>query len=178
MKKAELFRAHAERFLNDFLESIARGAGLGFVVIASTVIGIQAGHFMVKDACAAGHNLVEVPSYSGETKAKATEPDDEYPKPEFKYQYEPASDEKPILKKKSQNEEIAHGAQYHAGDELVVEPISPEFDTTDEAIDEGRDDSQAKASEVGVSAIPEATPTSAKPRGPGIDIGRRTAEVR
>lgn len=172
MKKAELVRAHAERFLNEFLESVARGAGLGFVVFFSAVFGVLVGHIAVKNARANGHNLVEVPSYAGKATADA---DDEYPKPEFKYQYEPADDEKPILKKKAQKEEVAHGAKYEAGEELVVEPMSPDFDTADY---EEIADEETKGSEPVPSPSP--APTSAASSGAvqKIDIGRRAAEVR
>ena len=174
MKKAELIRAHAERFLNDFLETIARAAGLGFIVIVSTVIGVQAGQLLVKNACAAEHNLVQVPAYSGVAKEEVD--GDEYPKPDLKYQYEAINDEKPILKKKSQKDDVAHGANHVAGDELVVDPDSDDFETTDEPIVERISDDELKAETAAASPTPTAMPTKSSAR--NSDIGRRTAEVR
>jgi hypothetical protein len=174
MKKSELIRAHVERFLNDFLETIARAAGLGFIVIASTVIGVQAGQLLVKNACAAEHNLVEVPAYSGV--AKADVDGDEYPKPDLKYQYEAVNDEKPILKKKSQKDDVAHGASHVAGDELVINPDSDEFETTDEPIVERLSDEELKAETAAASPAP--TEASSESGTRNSDIGRRTAEVR
>lgn len=177
MTKAEMVRARTERFINDFLETIAHAAGLGFVVIASTLIGVQAGHLFAKNACAAEHNLVEVPAYSATSKAESD--GDEYPKPDLKYQYEPADDEKPILKRKAQKEEVVHGAKHMSSDELVVDPDSDDFDTNDEPIIERLSDEEMKA-ETGI-AVPSLAPTApvtSKSEKMSPDIGRRTAEVR
>ena len=121
-----------------------------------------------RKAHASPPNLVMVPEYS-ESRANDVESDDS-PQPGLKVQYEPATDEKPILHKKGQKEEIAGGAEYIDGDELVVE---------------------AESDDLAVSAVPiierdlsDAVPRPSPSPSPGShqiqqrDFGRRTADGR
>lgn len=46
-----------------------------------------------------------------------------------KAQYEPMTPEKPILYKKALDQEITAGAQYPSGEEVVIDPAFPNWDT-------------------------------------------------
>jgi len=122
-----------------------------------------------KLAHASQANLVTVPAYSD---IKTGDKDsDEYPKSAFKYQYEAASDEKPILHKKAQKKEISGGAEYDDGDEWVVELESEELAVSLAPIVENEGESEVQTS------APSPSPTPS-PKAAQRNIGKRTAEVR
>ncbi len=154
---------------------VPREVGIVLLIGSALAIGFGIATVASRNAHAATPNLVVVPEYSDTKANDGDDKDDEYPKPELKYQYEPADPDyngKPVLHKKVQQEEVAGGAEYDSGDELVVEPESNDLAISPAPIIE-TDLSQ------GVSApTPSPSPSLGTDKVKERDIGRRTAEVR
>ena len=169
MKKSNVIPAREAWLIDTRPHPVAPEVGVALLVGAVFALGACFIAIGGKLAHASPPNLVTVPAYS-DTKADDGD-SDEYPKPELKYQYEPMSDEKPVLHKKAQKDEIAGGVEYDEGDELVVEPESEEMAVSLAPVIE-------KGGEGDLSTpTPIASPTPS-PKAAQRDIGKRTAEVR
>lgn len=109
-----------------------------YVVPLLTFVGLTIGFcvavLLSRTVRAGAVNLVDVPGYAG---WKGGAPIEERGNSEAEVQYVPITEEKPLLRKEVQQEDISGGAAYGSGEELVIEPESPEFDTSDEPIQEG-----------------------------------------
>jgi hypothetical protein len=144
-----------EESLDRFGKAAANHLGAGFVMLSGALVGgLVAGAVLKPDGITCAYaasppNVVQVPAYVDDG---GDEDSDEYPKPEFKLQYEPANDEKPILHRKHLKEEVANGAAYEEGAEVVAAP-EPDFVVKDELIVEIIED------ESEVSSAPEVTPS-------------------
>jgi hypothetical protein len=171
MKKSKVIPAPAREawFVDMRPHPVDPKVGIVLLVGVALTVGYCFLTLPGKLAHASPPNLVTTPAYS-DTKA-GDEDSDEYPKPELKYQYEPMSDEKPILHKKAQKDEMAGGVEYDEGDELVVEPESEELAVNLAPIIE-------KGGEGDLSTPAPSPSPSPSPKAAERDIGKRTAEVR
>jgi hypothetical protein len=170
MKKSKTIPVRESAFLVPKPHTVPHEVGIALLIGAAFALGSCFATAMSRKAHASPPNLVVVPEYS-DSKVNDTD-SDEYPKSELKYQYEPATDEKPILHKKAQKEEVVGGVEYDEGDELVVEPDSEELAVSLAPIIE-KDLEQATA-----SPAPSPSPSPGTSGVQQRDIGKRTAEVR